>query len=87
MYYDIVEFILLEDYSIELFFKNGKSGNIDLKEFISPHTIFEKLLDKSFFNKVYLNSGVLTWPDDIDIAPETIYYKATGESLPVWMQE
>ena len=26
------------------------------------------------------------WPGDIDIAPETLYSEATGESLPTWME-
>ncbi|OQB70589.1 MAG: hypothetical protein BWX92_03803 [Deltaproteobacteria bacterium ADurb.Bin135] len=26
--------------------------------------------------------GVLCWPDEVDIAPETLYGKITGELLP-----
>jgi len=29
--------------------------------------------------------GVLTWGDEIDIAPETVYAEATGTPLPGWM--
>jgi hypothetical protein len=29
--------------------------------------------------------GVLTWADEIDIAPETLYAEATGSPMPEWM--
>lgn len=29
--------------------------------------------------------GVLSWGGDIDIAPESLYSRATGEPLPDWM--
>jgi len=31
--------------------------------------------------------GVLTWGDEIDIAPEVLYSEATGSPLPRWMIE
>lgn len=31
-------------------------------------------------------AGVLEWEDGPDIAPETLYAKATGEPLPDWME-
>jgi len=30
--------------------------------------------------------GVITWNDEFDIAPETLYNDATGEPLPAWME-
>jgi len=29
--------------------------------------------------------GVLTWGDEVDVAPETLYAEATGSGLPAWM--
>jgi hypothetical protein len=31
--------------------------------------------------------GVLSWGDEVDVAPETLYAEATGTSLPDWMKE
>jgi len=87
MYYEITNFRLLGNYVVELVFDDGKSGVVDLKKYLLQNTIFEKLLDYSFFEKLYINNGVLTWPDDIDISPETIYCSVTGEPLPSWMEK
>ena len=40
-----------------------------------------------FFRKFSVNEelGVLTWENEVDIAPETLYAEATGEPLPQWM--
>ncbi|TLD41404.1 MAG: hypothetical protein JETT_2306 [Candidatus Jettenia ecosi] len=29
---------------------------------------------------------MLCWPGDVDVAPETVYHKATGELLPSWLE-
>jgi hypothetical protein len=40
-----------------------------------------------FFKNFKINEelGVLTWGDEIDIAPETLYSVATNSPLPEWM--
>ena len=88
MYYEVVEFSYLGEYKIQLKFKNGKSGGIDFIEYHRKGGIFSKFSDINFFKQVYINPefGVLTWPGGIDIAPETIYSKATGEPLPDWIE-
>ncbi len=30
--------------------------------------------------------GTLTWGDEVDVAPETLYAEATGSGLPSWME-
>jgi Protein of unknown function (DUF2442) len=39
------------------------------------------------FREFRVNSepGTLTWADEIDLAPETLYARATGAPLPEWM--
>jgi hypothetical protein len=88
MYCEVIEFELLNEYKIHLKFKNGKNGSIDFTEYLKKGGIFSKFSDINFFKQVYINPefGVLTWPGGIDIAPETIYSKATGEPLPDWIE-
>ena len=88
MYYEVVEFNYLGEYKIQLKFKNGKSGRIDFTEYLRKGGVFSRFSDIDFFKQVYINPefGVLTWPGGIDIAPETIYSKATGEPLPEWIE-
>jgi hypothetical protein len=89
MYIDIISARYISEYRIELAFENGKSGIVDFKKFISKGGVFGRLSDLNFFKKFQVNHelGVITWDDEIDVAPETLYSEATGEPLPQWMQE
>jgi len=87
MYYDLIEAKYVEGYKLELTFENGKKGTVDLQDYVKKGGIFSRFSNIEYFKKFYINKeiGVLCWPDDLDIAPETLYHEATGEPLPVWM--
>ena len=89
MYYDIIELKYLEDYKLELIFETGEKGIVDLIEFPKMGGVFSRFADMNYFKQVFINKelGVLSWPDNVDIAPETIYSMATGKPLPAWMEE
>jgi len=88
MYHDVTEMRILDGYKLQLTFDDGKSGVLDCKPFIDKGGVFSKLRDPEFFKSVQINSelGVLTWDDEIDIAPETVYSIVTGSPLPEWME-
>ena len=88
MYHDVTEMRIMDGYKLQLTFDDGKSGVLDCKPFIDKGGVFSKLSDPEFFKNVQINSelGVLTWDDEIDIAPETVYSIATGSPLPEWME-
>lgn len=87
MYIDIVSARYLSDYRIEVSFENGKSGVVDFTKFISKGGVFSRLSDLDVFKRFHVNEelGVITWDDEIDVAPEILYSEATGEPLPHWM--
>lgn len=87
MYYDVVGAKYIEGYKLELTFENGKRGIVDLQDYIKKGGVFSRFSDIEYFKQFYINKelGVLCWPDDLDIAPETLYHEATGEPLPAWM--
>lgn len=89
MYIDIISAKYVGGYRIELTFENGRVGVVDFTKFISMGGVFGKLSDFEFFKRFRVNQelGVITWDDEIDVAPETLYSEATGEPLPQWMQE
>jgi len=89
MYHDITEMRILDDYKLQLTFNDGKSGVLDCKPFIDKGGVFSKLRDPEFFKSVQINKelGILTWDDEIDIAPETVYSIPTGSPLPEWMED
>lgn len=87
MYYEVIEAKYIDGYKLELVFENGKKGIVDLYGYIQKGGVFSRFSDIEYFKRFYINKelGVLCWPDDVDIAPETLYSKATGEPLPEWM--
>ncbi|MDD5091048.1 MAG: DUF2442 domain-containing protein [Candidatus Wallbacteria bacterium] len=88
MYHEITHFRMLENFSLELTFENGKAGIVDLSGYAEKGGVFSNFKDAEYFRKVDLNKelGVLCWPGGVDIAPETLYHLATGEPLPGWME-
>jgi hypothetical protein len=88
MYHDVVSVKCLDDFRLELTFDDGKSGVLDCKPIIAKGGVFSALRNPQVFKKAQVNKelGVVTWDDDVDIAPETAYSLATGSPLPEWIQ-
>ena len=88
MYHDVVSLECLDDFTLKLTFDDGKSGILDCKPFIARGGVFSKLRDARVFKRAKINHelGVVSWDDDVDIAPETAYSLATGSPLPDWME-
>ena len=74
-------------YKIKVTFEDGATGVVDFSKYLSKGGVFEKFKDMDFFKKFKINEelGVLTWGDEVDIAPETLYAEATNTPLPDWM--
>ena len=87
--YDLVEAKYIDGYLLELVFENGKKGTCDFSDYVKKGGLFARFSDLLYFKSFSVNKelGVLCWPDGLDIAPETLYHKATGEPLPAWMTE
>jgi hypothetical protein len=89
MYCDIISATYKGDYKLEIFFADGKSGIVDFRKYIERGGVFKNLEDLEYFRKFMINHelGVITWNNEVDVAPETIYSEATGEPLPNWMEK
>jgi len=82
MYFNTIEAVYCDRYRINLKFKNGKSGIVDLEKYVSDGEIFTDIRSIDNFKKFNIEYGTLTWENsEIDIAPETLYEKATGEKV------
>ena len=78
MYWDVVEVIPEPDYCLFVRFKDGLRGRVrlnpeDLTDALGP------LLDMAFFRRVYIDSGAVAWPGDIDLAPDAMYAQVARE--------
>jgi len=56
-------------------FNDGLQGDVDLEAFIhSPDAgVFEALRNPYAFGQAYLQWGALTWPGELDLAPDAMY--------------
>ena len=87
MRHDVVSAVYQGGYRLELEFDDGRRGTVDFSKYLGRSGVFKRFRDLEFFRNFKINKelGVLTWGDEIDVAPETLYAKATGNPLPAWM--
>jgi hypothetical protein len=89
MIHDLVSASYRGEYTIELQFDDGKSGTVDFSRYLDKGGVFDRFKDIEFFKQFKVNEelGVLVWPEEIDIAPETLYAEATKTQLPGWIKD
>ncbi|WP_020564678.1 DUF2442 domain-containing protein [Methylosarcina fibrata] len=64
----------LPNHVLQLTFTNGEQKRFDMSPYLH-YPVFRKLQNPGFFKLAKVNYGTVTWPGDIDIAPETLYYQ------------
>ena len=74
----IAEAEYLDDYEIRLEFSDGREGVVNLREMImSDHRpIVRQLEDVELFKNFQLVHDTITWPNDLDLAPEYLYFQS-----------
>ena len=60
------------EYLIKLTFNDGVEETIDFAQWLQG-SIFEPLKDVGCFQGFFLEGGTVTWPNGVDIAPETLH--------------
>ena len=81
MNYDIIQAEYVDGYRLKLAFADGQNGVVDFLKFIEKGGVFEELKEIGLFNKFSIDPdwNTVVWKDgEIDVAPETLYYEATG---------
>jgi len=69
-----------DGYKIWVKFNTGESGVVDLFDLIQKYKVAAPLLDTNEFMKFYLDEWpTLAWPCGFDLAPESLYERATGK--------
>jgi hypothetical protein len=71
MNWDVKTVRPLDDYQVYVELEDGREGIFDLKPYLN-HGVFKELRDKSYFSRVDVVLGAVTWPNEQDIAPETL---------------
>jgi hypothetical protein len=71
VYWDVKIVRPLPDYRIYVEIEDGRKGVFDVKPYLD-RGVFRALQDVHYFRRVGIVLGAVTWPDDQDIAPETL---------------
>ena len=78
--WQIVEVQVVAELSLQVRFADGVQGTV---KFEPTHLtgVFVALKDPSLFSLVHVASGIVTWPGELDLAPDAMYdeIKAHGE--------
>ena len=79
---DVIHVQALPSLALQVEFADGTAGKV---QFQKSHLtgVFKALLDPEVFNQVHIEGGVVTWPGNLDLAPDAMYQaiKAHGEWL------
>ena len=71
MYWDVTQVKPLSNFCIYVEMEDGRKGVFDMKPYLN-RGIFQELKDAHYFNQVGIVFGAVTWPNEQDIAPETL---------------
>ena len=72
MYWDVVEVVPEAYLVLKVTFSDGLQGRV---RFSPSHLtgVFVPLKNPDFFNKVFIDDGAVSWPGEIDLAPDAMY--------------
>jgi hypothetical protein len=67
-----------DGYTVHVRFEDGLTTDVDLSYLLDYGGVFEPLRDPEYFRQLRadLEAGTIVWPNEADIAPETLYARA-----------
>ena len=71
----VTEVEALPEFRLRVAFADGVTGTVDMSRIIhSPKAgVFAALSDPSLFAQVMLEYGAVTWPGELDLAPDAMH--------------
>jgi hypothetical protein len=79
---DVTGVEVIGNHRLRLTFEDGLVGDINFAE-RNWRRVFEPLADQSFFAQVRVDPeiGTIVWPNGADMAPETLYERASEHAV------
>lgn len=78
MYPAVVQVSPLSNYHLRLAFANGEIKRFDMNPYLGIG-LFKQLTDKGLFETVSISFDTITWANEADIDPETLYQDSEPE--------
>jgi hypothetical protein len=74
----LIEATPVGGYAVHVRFEDSTSADVDLSYLLDYGGIFEPLRDPEYFRQLMADrdAGTIVWPNEADIAPETLYAHA-----------
>jgi hypothetical protein len=71
-YPDVIEAKIIDHLEFFVRFADGVEGRVQM---LPSHLygVFAKLNDRAFFNHLSVTDGFVSWPNEIDLAPDAMY--------------
>jgi len=64
----------LADFRLEVKFADGTKGIVDMAQFLARGCgVFSPLREAALFDQAYADNGAVTWPGDLDLAPDRMH--------------
>jgi len=73
---DVIKVEAQRDHTLLIVFENGEARHFDMKPLLEKRP-FSKLKNAPLFMKARIAHGTVAWPQNIDIAPETLWDRST----------
>jgi len=78
----VAEVTAYPGFRLKVRFLDGLQGWVEMNELIHSQSagVFSALADPNVFDRVFVEYGAVTWPGEIDLAPDAMYdaIKTTG---------
>ena len=82
----VIEVNVVSDRVIAVRFADGTCGEVDLTHLLAGEApgVFAVLRDPTVFRQARVEHGAVTWPGNIDLAPDSMYddIRRVGRSVP-----
>ena len=75
----VIRVLPRDNFLLELWFNTGEHRLFDMTPYLD-RGVFIKLKDPEKFKQAYVAFDTVCWPDNLDIAPETLYDKSISLS-------
>lgn len=78
----LLEATVTGGFTVRVVFDDGTDGEVDLSYLVEYGGVFEPLRDPKYFRRLRADpeAGTIVWPNEADIAPETLYAHARGRT-------
>jgi hypothetical protein len=71
---DVIRVVAMPDYSIVAEFETGEVRRFDMRPLLD-FPAYAALKESGMFMRAHVGNGTVVWNDDIDLSPDTLYFR------------